>query len=119
MPHAPENTLEAAVEQHVQAVLSPEDLAYQVHLPDTGREADFVAVQTTPPNTSNLVYAIEVENDWEAVMKGVGQALLYAGHFDRGIPVVAFPEGHVEQPEYDDLRAQAPGIIFMEVPYDE
>lgn len=51
-----------------------------------------------------VTLAIEVENDFDAVIEGVGQALMYAGHDDGVVPVVIIPEDHVEHPEVDYLR---------------
>lgn len=116
MTHAPENTLEAAVETHISDILNPDDIWYQVTLPETDREADFIFVHKVPDREQpDIIHTVEVENDWESILEAVGQAHLYAGHFDRAIPCVAIPKGHIEQPEYDYLRGQTPHIRYFEV----
>lgn len=60
------------------------------------------------------VLAVEIENDWEAVLKGIGQAHLYAAHETAGaVPMVITPPGHVEEPEVTLLRLR--GIHVREV----
>lgn len=75
-----------------------ESFEYVEHEPylDSGRIPDFVA--HTPFET----YAIEVEDNWEAVYTGVGQAEGYAAELDAE-PVVVIPATAVEQPEYSHL----------------
>lgn len=43
-------------------------------------------------------FAIEVENNWEAVYGGAGQAIQYAQEID-AVPVIVVPKGCVEEPE--------------------
>lgn len=59
-------------------------------------------------------YAIEVENDFEAAIEGVGQALIYAAEEQNAVPVVVLPPGHVDKPEVDSLRRQV-SIVELDV----
>lgn len=76
-----------------------------VYMAETRRYADFIV------ETPFFRLAIEVENNWEAAIKGIGQAQLYAAHYNDAIPVVIVPEGHIESPEYEYLRNQ---VLILE-----
>lgn len=58
--------------------------------------------------TEPAKFVIEVENDFEAAVKGVGQAAIYADGVDRSLrpvyPLVVVPTGHVEEPERTALE---------------
>lgn len=68
------------------------DVEHEVYL-DSGRWVDFVA--RTPFTT----YAIEVEDNWEGVYSGIGQAIGYAAELG-GEGIVVLPADAVEDPEY-------------------
>lgn len=76
------------------------------YLSATGRYCD-IWVSVGP-----VALAIEVENDWEAAITGVGQALLYAQHDPRAVPVVVLPPGHVESPEHELLARYLPIVEY-------
>lgn len=116
MTHVPEGTFDAAVHDHLHAVFpGAAEIDYQVRLPSSNRRVDFVVVHTRPGDADNLVHAVEVENDFEAMVKGTGQAQMYAGHYNLATPVVAYPVGHVEEPEYSALCQQAKDVLFLPV----
>lgn len=63
-------------------------------------------------------YAIEVENDADAAIKGIGQASLYAataGH--RYVPIVIVPDGHIAEPEFSHINQHTP-VHMREFPRD-
>lgn len=107
---------DAACRDYLRDVFPPDaEMAYQAYLPESARRCDFVVSQQTPGDQPNIVYAVETEDDFEGVIKSVGQAEMYAGHFERGIPVVVFPEDHYQHPELDYLRMKSP-VLLLEVP---
>lgn len=116
--HAEEGTFHHAVETVLNHAFPGYDaLGHEVRLPKSDRRADFVLTIGTPAGMSNIVVAVEVENDFEAIFRGVGQAHAYAGHFDHGIGVVAIPAGVAEEPELSALRKNNP-VLIIEVPHD-
>lgn len=65
----------------------------------TDREPDFIVYGDLG------VFAVEVENDSSDVVAGFGQAILYAAHDPRYIPVVVFPTlDDVDREEIELLR---------------
>lgn len=63
-------------------------------------------------------FAIELENDAKASIKGIGQASLYAataGH--RYVPIVIVPDDHVDQPDFDHINERTP-VHIREFPRD-
>lgn len=86
-----------------------------VYLPTSQRFADLVI------EDSFAVYAVELENDFEACLKGTSQAAIYAegvqGDYpDRPVyPVVITPTGHVEEPERTGIETRT-GIPIHEWP---
>ena len=87
-----------------------ENIEQEVYLDNSGRYADFWV------DLGQFAIAVEVENDWEASVKGVGQAMLYAKHEQNVWPLVVVPKGHIEQPEFDYLRERSP-VAIVEVDY--
>jgi len=87
-----------------------------VYYSDTGRFADAIVV------TDMAVFAIEVENDFEAALKGVSQAALYASSARREYeddprpvsPLVVLPAGHADRPEAERIREET-GIHILEL----
>ena len=112
MTHVSETSLGDATRDALHGAFGVDGIESQVYLDASGRYADFVA------RRGDVVYTVEVENGWESVTDAVGQACLYAGHYDDAVPVVAFPEGHADQPEFDLLRQQVPQVRFLEVQHD-
>lgn len=66
-------------------------------LSDTQREPDFVV--HTPFET----YAVEVEDSFENLYRGLGQAIGYAAEVD-GVPVVVLPATVIEEPEFSYIQ---------------
>lgn len=66
---------------------------------ESGRRPDFVA------HTPFESYVIEVEDGWESVYTGIGQAEGYAGELDVE-PVVVVPADEIEEPEYTHLSSR-------------
>jgi len=110
MTHVSETSLGDAVREALFDAFGVDTIEGQAHLDQTDRFADFIARRS---GAQDIVYAVEVENDAESLTTGVGQAQLYAGHFATGVPVVAIPENHVDQPEFDFLRDQTPGVRYL------
>ncbi|MDY7082247.1 MAG: hypothetical protein SXQ77_07565, partial [Halobacteria archaeon] len=104
---------EAAFEEKVVARLrefyGPEMVKPQYRFEESGRVADILL---HGPLAS---FAIEIENDWEAAIKGIGQAVVYASEVGPIVPVVCLPRGHTEMPEAENVRNW--GTLIVE--YDE
>lgn len=81
------------------------------HLSESDRIADFYV------NLGRVGVVVEVENDFEAVVRGVGQSLLYGAHFPNAWPLVVVPEGHIENPEFEYFRHRSP-VAIVELPTD-
>lgn len=108
MAHESERTFSERVREYLVEHYGEENVESQVYLDETGRFADF---WVDGPVVS---LAVEVENDWEAASKGIGQALLYGAHDDDAVPVVILPKGHVDYPEVEMLRERI-AIIELDV----
>jgi hypothetical protein len=89
-----ELTFHERVEADLKDHFGKEAVHSEVALPTTARRVDIM--METPHGAPD--FAIEVENDWEACVKGHGQATLYAEQTGAR-PFVVVPEGHVEMPE--------------------
>jgi len=74
------------------------------YLETTGSFADYWV------DTGLVTLAIEVENDADAIRDGVAQALTYAQHDVRALPVVITPTGAVDRDEVALLRTICPVI---------
>jgi len=83
----------------------------QVHLGASDRFVDFLV------ETPLATWAVEVENDADAIIGAVGQALLYAAHRPSWRPCVVIPRDHFEQPERDMLDEHV-RIVEVPVPDD-
>jgi hypothetical protein len=90
--HEDEITFSEKVRAELVAHFGKDNITEQKYLPETYRFADFYV------EGKFMNYAIEVENDFEAVLKGIGQVLIYANELD-AVPVIVIPEGHIEEPE--------------------
>lgn len=61
-------------------------------------------------------FAVEIENDFEAVFKGIGQAELYAAHGSANtVPVVVVPPDHTDEPDVTMLRERGHHIVELAV----
>lgn len=116
MPHINElDGFDAACRDYLRELYPDAELGYQVYLPDSRRRCDFVVTRQTPGDAPNVVYTVETEDTFDGVIASIGQAEMYAGHFERGSPVVLYPEGHYQQPELACLRSHSPALL-LEVP---
>lgn len=106
---------DAACRDYILDLYPGADVKYQVYLPDSGRRCDFTVRRETPSDAPDVVYAVETEDTFGGVISSVGQVEMYAGHFERGVPVLLFPEGHHQQPELACLRLSTP-VLLLEVP---
>lgn len=113
--HTDERTFDRAVETWLHDTFPQARVDYQVTFADTNRRADFVVEQTTPDGSDSLFYVVETEDDFAGLIESVGQALLYAAHFEHAVPIIAVPQDHFQQPEFHMLRDQASDIRFIEV----
>lgn len=103
MTHEPERTFHDRVLTLCRAMYGEANVESNAYMSETGRFCDIMV------ETGVVRLAIEVENDWEACVKGVGQALMYSARSDT-MGVVVTPEGHVEEPEHTILSATVPII---------
>lgn len=102
MTHEHESEFTEKVEEELESFFGEENVRREVYLPETWRFADFVV------QTEFFGFVVEVENDWDSVFKGIGQATLYASHYPNCFPVVVLPEGHTESPEVEYFRRHIP-----------
>lgn len=108
MTHEDERPFHDRLVEHLVTEYGEDAVRTDVYLKETGRWVDVLV------ETPLVTLALEVENDWESVIMGIGQANLYAAHVEEGaVPVVAVPPGHVEEPEVSLLRRR--GVIIREV----
>lgn len=107
MTHEPEWSFSAVVGQWLEGQFPRADITKQQQLA-SGRIPDYVV------ELDGFHIAVEVENDWEGAIGGVGQAVLYAAHMENTMPMVVVPEGHVEFPEAALLK-QRTGVMVVEV----
>lgn len=108
MTHEDEITFQDRVYEYLAQNYGSENVETDKYLPEPYR---FVDVWIDGPVAP---LAIEIENDFEAVMEGVGQALIYAASAENAIPVVIVPPGHVEEPEVTALRRRIP-VVELDV----
>jgi len=106
----PESLVQQEVHKKLRLHYGPEAVTEEKWLPRSARQVDF----WVDGDLINL--AVEVEDNWEGVINGLGQAFLYAAHSNETIPVVAFPARYIQEPEYSMLRSE---IILMPVPIHE
>lgn len=106
--HESEYDYSTRVAAFLEEVYGEENVEYNKYLKESGRFVDFWVEAPV------VTLAIEVENDFAAAIKGVGQALLYASHENRAVPVVILPPGHVQEPEVNMLRSHV-AIIELDV----
>lgn len=98
MTHESEMRFEERVIERLRELYGEESVKEQYYFEDTGRWADAIVLG---PVAS---FAIEIENDFEAAIEGVGQSQLYASEVGPLVPMVIVPRGHTDQPETDLLR---------------
>lgn len=102
----PESEFHQTVREFLEESFASDVVEHEVVLEATDRVVDFRV--STPFRT----YFVEVENSFEDIFVGVGQAEMYAGA--DGVPVVILPStDDVEQRELKRLRAQFDGYILF------
>lgn len=112
MTHESEITYHEKVQKVLELHYGEENVEYEKFLSETHRFVDFWVEGPV------VDLAIEVENDFEAALKGAGQSILYAAHELNAVPVIILPPDHVEQPEADMMRSNI-AIVEMEPPDEE
>lgn len=111
---------DADVADFLETVFPDREITYQLHLPQSGRFVDFCVSIQTPEPIADIHVIVETEDSFDGMLESVGQLLMYAGHFIHPVPVLAYPEGHIEEPEFGFLaqsRASAP-VMFLAVPQE-
>lgn len=102
MAHESERTFHEKVLEYLEGVYGEENVETNKYLSEARRYCD-VWVETQLG-----ILAIEIENDFEACFKGVGQAIVYAAHHEEAMPMIIVPEDHVEEPERSMLARHVP-----------
>lgn len=92
-----EEKLQDEIEAELKEQHGKENVHREKYLQESDRYVDFYVEGTVP-------LAIEVENGFDSVLKGVGQALIYAQEL-KAVPVIIVPESEIEQPEADHLSS--------------
>lgn len=106
MVHEPESEYTENVAEWLEDTFGEENVEANRYLEATGRYADYWV------DLGAVSIAVEVENDWEAAIKGVGQASLYAAHAENVWPLVVLPTGHVDEPESTYLSTSTPVAVI-------
>lgn len=86
--HEPEDSFTDRIESLYRDRYGDDAVEREKYLGETGRYCDLWV------ETQDVTLAIEVENDGESVITGVGQVELYAAHSARAVPVVIVPDDH-------------------------
>lgn len=111
MTHESELDFGEKVVLRLEEMYGEEAIETQYTLPDTGRRVDVYV--DTPGNVPPM--AMEVENDFESVFNGIGQAWLYSQQL-AAMPFVVVPTGHVELPEL--LYLAGSPVTIVQFPVD-
>lgn len=98
MPHELERPFHDRVTEYLREHYGDENVEQNKYLADPYR---FVDIWVDGPLVD---YAIEVEDTFDGVIRGVGQAQIYSYEGKDAVPVVVVPPDHVEHPEVDALR---------------
>lgn len=104
MTHVPERRFHDAVGEFLRGKFPEAEVESEPRLTGSGRIPDF-RVSTADGD----VYVVEVENDADSAIPGMGQALVYAAHDPDYIPAVVLPENHTEQPEWNMVKRHVIG----------
>lgn len=108
MTHEEEAPFQDRVVKYLEDEYGNENIEENKYLPDPYRFCD---IWVEGPVVD---YAIEVENDFDAAITGVGQALIYAAEEVNAVPIVVLPTDHVEEPEISSLRRAVP-VVELDV----
>lgn len=110
---------DAACRDYLRDLFPGAEMDYQKYLPQSTRFIDFLVVREMPgDDRADAYYVVETEDTFDGVVESIGQVQMYAGHFGFGaevVPIILFPEGHVEQPEFDYLRGIT-NVLLQQVP---
>jgi hypothetical protein len=109
MTHETEDAYHDKVKTILERLYGARNVEHERYFEETGRFVDFWVEGPI------VDLAIEVENDFEAALKGAGQSILYAANELNAVPVIILPLGHVEQPEADMMRSNI-AIVEMTTP---
>lgn len=109
MPHEPEQPFHERVVTFLEGVYGEDNVESGAFMEESYRFADVIV------DGPVVSLAIEIENDFEAVIDGVGQAILYASIDPNAIPVVVVPKDHVDDPEVDYIREYGIPVVEMDV----
>lgn len=93
MTHEPETAIDADVTEWFQTHFGSDHVETSPYQREINRYPDILVRGPV------CDYAVEVENDRESVIHGVGQVLLYASTSDRYVPLVVTPDDHVDARE--------------------
>lgn len=104
----PEKPFQDRVVAYLEDEYGAENVEEDKYLPDPYRFCD-VWVEG-----ALVDYAIEIENDFDAAINGVGQALMYAAEEENAVPIVVLPPDHTDEPEASSLRRAVP-IVELNV----
>jgi hypothetical protein len=104
--HEPEDSFTDRIERQYRDRYGDDAVERDRYLDETGRYCDLWV------QTPDVTLAIEVENDAESVITGVGQTELYAAHDPRAVPVVIVPDDHIDQPEWLFYQQRTSVVCF-------
>lgn len=110
MSHVDEEEFVNKIVSDLIEIYGEDEVQQEVVLPATQRRIDIVV----NPSNHPAKFAIEVENNFEAVFSGIGQAEIYAAEID-ATPLIMIPEGHVEYPEIMYLSNSR--VEILQYPY--
>lgn len=108
MTHESEKSFAEKVGDYLKRLYGDDNVEEQKYLSESARYVDYWV------SGPFVDMAIEVENDFESVFTGDGQAIMYAGHGDNVVPVVVVPEGHVQNPEAEYMSRFVAIVEFSE-----
>lgn len=110
MTTIPESEFHHFVGEWLREYFHPDCIEHEPRLETTDRIVDYRV--TTPWN----VYMVEVENRFEDLYNGVGQARFYAMHEPESTPVVILPAGDHPEPEmaYFEQMIQTEQVDVLE-----
>lgn len=104
--HEPEDSFTDTIESLYRDRYGEDAVERDKYLDETGRYCDLWV------DTPDVTLAIEVENDAESVITGVGQVELYAAHSPRAVGVVIVPDDHIDVVEWEFYRERSPVVCF-------
>lgn len=115
MTHVSEQSFEDYLVAQLEAEHGEDAIHEQYYLP-SGRYVDILVADVDSWQT----WAYELENNAGSVLNGSGQAAYYAAEiesqgFENTVPVLAVPEGHIDDEERRIIRQT--GVLVREVDF--